>query len=133
VSQTREQGWKISERRIVLDAVVESTSTHQINVPDIALVISGRRVRKGLIDDIPRVATIAKVLHELGDVVDKHLGESLVGPWHSWAGDPVRQLGLPDQVMAANLLASGLSNVEEVVAAGKVERILLGLGIFELI
>lgn len=45
------------------------------------------------------------VLDELGDVVHEHGAQGLVGPVHSWVGDPVWQLIVPDQIVAPNELA----------------------------
>ena len=48
-------------------------------------------------------------------------------------GDSVRELRGPDEVMTTHFLASGLGEVEEVVAAGEVEDASFGLGVHELL
>ena len=96
------------------------------------MVVTRWRIGKGLIDDVPGVAAVAEVLDQLGDVVDEDLGQGFVRPWGGWVGDKVGELGLPDEVVAADLLAVGLRDVEEVVSAGEVEGVLLRLGKFEL-
>ncbi len=72
------------------------------------------------------------MLHELRDVVDEDLGEGLVSPWGRWVGNPIGQLGLPDQVVASDGLSGLLDVADELVCAGEVENVLLRLGLFEL-
>jgi hypothetical protein len=101
-------------------------------VPDVALVVTSRTIRESLIDDIPRVAAITKVLNKLRHMVFQDFGESFISPRSAGTGDPVRQLRLPDEVVAADCLATLFRDVDEVVASGEVEDVLLWLGEFEL-
>lgn len=65
-------------------------------VPDVGLPRAGGGVTEGLVDDVPRVAPVAKVGDEVGDVVDENGAEGLVGPVGGWGGQPGRELVVPD-------------------------------------
>lgn len=86
----------------------------------------GGIVVNGLVDDIPGVAASGPVRDECVDMELHGGGKGCVGPVAIC--DPVGELLMPDEVVAADQLAVGLGDVERYVAAGVAEDALLGLG-----
>lgn len=62
---------------------------------------------QGLVDDVPRVATFAKVRDEVGDVVDEHRAEGLVGPGEAVAMMLVVMAEVGEHSTAAGRILSG--------------------------
>lgn len=101
-------------------------------VPDAGFPGTSGVVAEGLVDDVPRVTTVAKVGDEVGDVVDEDGAEGLVGLGGGGVGDPGGKLAVPDEIVAADEFAGGLGEVEEGIGGRVVEDALEWLGGFEL-
>ena len=85
---------------------------------------------QGLVNDVPAVAAAAPVGDEVRDVGFHYRGEGGVCPVA--IGNPIGQLICPDEIVAADVLAMRLGDVEEYVTAGVVENTGFRLAIREL-
>lgn len=129
---------QLNTQSILLDCLLSRRERHWYVfladgiVPDIAGIAAGWIVREGLVHNIPAVAVVAKVLYELCHVVLEYFREACLCPVLWWIGDPVGKLVGPDEVVAANFLASGFSELYEVVATCEVEDVLFWFCVYEL-
>ena len=65
-------------------------------------------------------------------MIAQNMRQRSIRPLVLRAGNPVRQLIGPDEIVAAHFLACGLSKIEEVLSAGEVEDALFGFRVDEL-
>ncbi len=129
---------KLDAQSVLLDRLLSSRERHWHLLladrvePDVASIAASRGVRESLIQNVPATASVTEVFNKLCDVLSKYSRKRSIRPVLWRVRDPIGKLVGPDQVVATNQLAGGLGQVQEVVAASKVEDVLFWFCVFEL-
>lgn len=115
---------RLSSRKRNVDETRPDNLVPNILAPGILVVkIAGAGVVERLVHNVPGIASITKVSHEIVDVVLEDGRQCRVGPVSR--GQPRRKLVVPIEVMAAYELVVGGGDGEELLGLSVIEYVLL--------